>query len=69
MPDKVEITDMELFLSKANSQMVTVVPESIKPDLTKIKAFVKMTTKVPEGVSFIQGKEEFKLSIRNCSAK
>lgn len=69
MPDKVEITNMELFLSKANSQMVTVVPESIKPDLTKIKAFVKMTTKVPEGVTIIEGREEFKLTIRTTSAE
>jgi len=65
MPDKVEITDMELFLSKANSQMVNVIPESVKPDLTKIKSFIKMTTKIPDGVTLIEGKEEFKLSLRN----
>lgn len=69
MPDKVEISDMELFLSKANSQMVTVVPELVKPDLTKIKAFIKMTTKVPEGIAVIEGKEEFKLAIRTISAE
>ena len=66
MPDKVEIADMELFLSKATAQMVTVVPETVKPDLTKIKAFIKMTGgKTPEGVTLIEGKEEFKLSLRN----
>lgn len=67
MPDKVEITDMELFLSKANSQMVNVIPESVKPDLTKIKSFIKMTTKIPEGVTLVEGKEEFKLSLRNST--
>ena len=63
-PDKVEITDMPLFLSLAKSEMLTVVPESVKPDLNKIKAFIKMTTKVPEGVVVIEGKEEFKLTLR-----
>jgi len=38
MPDKVEITDMEIFLANANSQMLTVIPEQVKADLTKIKA-------------------------------
>lgn len=67
MPDKVEITDMELFLSKANSQMVNVIPESVKPDLTKIKSFIKMSTKIPDGVTLVEGKEEFKLSLRNST--
>lgn len=59
---------METFLAKANSQMITVVPETVKPDLSKIKSFIKMTTKVPEGVTLIEGKEEFKLTIRNANS-
>jgi hypothetical protein len=64
-PDKVEIADMQLFLAKANDQMLTVVPETVKPDLTKIKAFIKRTTKIPEGVTLIEGAEQFKLTLRN----
>ncbi len=64
MPDKVEITDPNLFLTKANSGMLTVIPEQVKPDLNKIKSFIKMTTKIPEGVNLIEGREEFKLTLR-----
>jgi translation initiation factor 2 alpha subunit (eIF-2alpha) len=68
MPDKVEITDMQMFLAKANDQMLTVVPETVRPDLTKIKAFIKMTTKIPEGVTLIEDTEQFKLTLRNTQA-
>lgn len=64
-PNKVEITDMELFLKNARSEMLSVIPEQIKPDLNKIKAFIKMTAKIPDGVSVIEGREEFKLTLRN----
>ncbi|MDQ7815878.1 MAG: host-nuclease inhibitor Gam family protein [Melioribacteraceae bacterium] len=67
MPDKVEITDLSLFLSKANSEMLNIIPEQVKPDLSKIKSFIKMTTKLPEGVTLIEGKEEFKLTLKNNS--
>lgn len=67
MPDKVEITDLNLFLSKATAEMLTVIPEQVKPDLNKIKSFIKMTTKVPEGVMLIEGKEEFKLTLKTNS--
>lgn len=65
MPDKVEITDMDLFLAKANSQMLTVIPETVKADLNKIKAFIKTSTKIPDGVSVVEGTEQFKLTLRS----
>lgn len=63
-PDKVEITDVDLFLANANAEMITVIPESIKADIPKIKSYMKMTGKIPQGVNVIEGKEEFKLSLR-----
>ncbi|GIK61829.1 MAG: hypothetical protein HND40_06620 [Ignavibacteriota bacterium] len=57
-PDKVEIEDLELFLKKAKPEMLTVVPEQVKPDLNKIKAYIK-TKPVPAGIKLIEGKEEF----------
>ena len=57
-PDKVEIDDLELFLSKAKPEMLTVVPEQVKPDLNKIKNYIK-TKPVPAGVKVIEGREEF----------
>ena len=63
--DKIEISNMEVFLANANSLMVTVVPEQIKASLSGIKAFYKMTTKIPAGVTVIEGEDRFSLTIRN----
>lgn len=57
-PDKVEIENLELFLSKAKPEMLTVIPEQVKPDLNKIKNYIK-TKPVPPGVKITEGKEEF----------
>jgi len=57
-PDKVEITDMDLFLKHARSELLTVVPEQLKPDLNKIKAWIKGHI-LPKGVTVTKGKEEF----------
>ncbi len=62
--DKIEISDMGLFLASATKEMVIVKPEEIKPSLTNIKKWMKMTTKVPEGVTVIPGCTEFKLTIK-----
>ena len=63
-PDKVEITDMELFMKSATKDFVIVKPEEIKPSLTSIKKWIKMTTKVPDGVAVIEGKTEFTLKLK-----
>lgn len=64
-PDKVEVSDLDLFLKSANSEMLTIVPESVKPNLTKIKSFIKMSGRTPAGVTKIEGSEEFKLTLNN----
>ena len=63
-PDKVEITDMELFLKSATKDLVIIKPEEIKPSLTNIKKWIKMTSKVPDGVAVIEGKTEFTLKLK-----
>ena len=63
-PDKAEVVDLDLFLQKATNDLITVIPEQIKPNLKNIKNFIKMTTKVPDGVRVIEGKEEFSYSIK-----
>ena len=63
-PDKIEITDLSLFLKKAKPEMLTVIPEQIKPDINKIKAYIK-TKPVPEGVTVTEGKEEFTYKLKN----
>jgi hypothetical protein len=61
--DKIEIENLELFLKHARPEVLTIVPEQVKPDLTKLKAFIK-TRPVPAGVLIIEGKEEFSYKIR-----
>ena len=58
------VENLELFISKANAELVSVIPEQIKPNLKNIKNFIKMTTKVPDGVRVIEGKEEFSYVIK-----
>ena len=62
-PDKVEISDLNTFLAYAKPEMLTVIPEQIKPDMTKIKAYMRQNY-TPAGVSVIEGKEEFSYKIK-----
>ena len=64
-PDRVEIADLELFLQSATSDMIRTQPEEIKPDLNKIKAYIKEKGRIPKGVSVIEGKEEFSYKLKN----
>src|ERR1035437_930392 len=57
-PDKVEIEDMELFIKNAPSEVLTIIPETVKPDVAKLKAFIKRRP-IPVGVKIIEGKEIF----------
>lgn len=61
--DKVEINDIDLFLKNAKPEMLSIVPETVKPDMTKIKAYLK-GHKAPPGVVVISGKEEFSYKIK-----
>jgi hypothetical protein len=63
-PDKLEIADMDLFLKNAKPEMLTVIPEQIKPDLTKIKAYTKAHLP-PKGVIISEGREEFSYKLNN----
>jgi hypothetical protein len=60
---KVEIEDLELFLKYARLEVLTIIPEQVKPDLSKLKAFLK-TRPIPAGVKVIEGKEEFSYKLR-----
>ena len=62
-PDKVEIEDLDLFLKNAKPEMLTVIPEQVKPDMNKIKAHIKVKP-VPPGVRVIEGKEEFSYKLK-----
>lgn len=63
-PDRVEITDIDVFLRNAKNDFIRIIPEEIKPDLNKIKAFIKKTGVIPEGVTFIEGEEQFTYKLK-----
>jgi len=63
MPDRVEITDIETFMKNATEEMVVIIPEQVKPDLIKIKQYIKKTSHIPEGVTYIEGVEEFRIKL------
>lgn len=64
-PDRVIIEDLDSFLKDAKSEMLTVISESLKPDLNGIKTFIKRSGKIPNGVNLLIGEEEFSLTINN----
>lgn len=62
--DKVEVTDIELFIKSASAEIISIVPESVKPDLNKIKNFIKTHKRIPAGITLIEGKEEFTYKLK-----
>ena len=44
--------------------MINLHPEIVKPNLNKIKAYYKMTQKVPQGTKLIEGKEKFSIKLK-----
>lgn len=61
-PDRVEVEDLELFLKNARKELVTVIPEQLKPNLAAVKNFVK-TRPTPIGIKVIEGQVEFSYSL------
>lgn len=64
-PDKIEIVDLEKFMLSANSYMLSVVPEIVKPDLKKVMATYKRNLILPEGTRLIVGEEKFSIKLKN----
>ena len=69
--EKLEVFDMEKFLSNKYSPELIRSKEEIKPDMQKIKNFINRSGKVPLGVKVIPGNEnEFSYKIKgNSNAK
>lgn len=61
-PDRVEVKDLELFLKNARKELVTVIPEQLKPNLAAVKNFIK-TRPTPPGIKVIEGQVEFSYSL------
>ena len=64
-PDKAEITDIDIFLQHAKQELLTIVPEQVKPNINKIKSYIKLHKVIPDGVTVTEGKEEFSYKLNN----
>jgi len=64
-PDKIEIVDMDKFIQNADSSMLTVVPESVRPDLRKVMAYYKRRLIPPVGARLVIGEEKFSIKLNN----
>lgn len=63
--EKISVDDLNTFLLNPNlSQLTTTTPEVVKPDLNKIKAFYKMTRKIPEGCSLLESSDKFSIKLK-----
>ena len=68
--DTIVIIDEEKFFKNATSDMLSIVPETAKPDLLKIRAWIKKSGRVPKGVEKTAQPEKFSYTIkRNGNGK
>lgn len=63
--DKIEITDAQLFMSNAIPELLRIIPETVKPDINKIKAYVKQKGIIPPGIKYEEGKDQFTYKLTN----
>ena len=63
---KIVVENLEQFLLNKNlSDLTNTTPEVVKPDLAKIKAYYKMTRKIPLGTSLVESKDKFSIKLKN----
>jgi len=63
-PEKVIIVDEEKFFKKATNALLNIIPESARPDILKIKSWIKRTGKIPDGVTVTSSDEKFSYTIK-----
>jgi hypothetical protein len=69
-PERVSVIDEEKFFKRATSELLNIIPETAKPDLLKIRSFIKKTGRVPEGIEIQTQEEKFSYTIkRNNNGK
>jgi phage host-nuclease inhibitor protein Gam len=63
---KIVVENLDQFLQNENlSQLTSITPEVVKPDIAKIKAFYKMTGgKIPKGCNLIESSDKFSIKLK-----
>jgi len=68
-PDKISVVNEEKFFNNATSKLLSII-ETVKPDMLKIRAFIKQSGKVPSGVEVTKQENKFSYTIkRNNNGK
>ena len=64
--EKIVVENLDQFLQNENlSQLTSITPEVVKPDIAKIKAFYKMTGgKIPKGCNLIESSDKFSIKLK-----
>ena len=63
--EKLVVENLEEFMKNNNlSELTSISPEVIRPDLAKIKAFYKMSRKIPLGTTLIESKDKFSIKLK-----
>jgi len=69
-PEKITVIDEEKFFKKATNALLNIIPETAKPDLLKIRSWIKRTGRVPDGVEIQSPEDKFSYTIkRNNNGK
>jgi hypothetical protein len=63
-PEKITVMDEEKFFKKATSDLLNIIPETAKPDLLKIRSWIRQTGRVPKGVEVQPQNEKFSYTIK-----
>lgn len=64
LTDTVSIVDEEKFLKNATKEMLNIIPETVKPDLLRIRTWIRNSGRVPDGVTLIPGEVKFSYTIK-----
>ena len=63
---KLVVENLEEFMKNNNlSELTSISPEVIRPDLAKIKAFYKMSRKIPLGTTLIESTDKFSIKLKD----
>jgi hypothetical protein len=63
--DKIQIENMDEFMLNADASMLTVIPESVKPDMRKVMEKYKRSLVPPVGTKLVVGEDKFIIKIKD----
>ena len=62
--DTVSIVNEEKFLKHATKEMLNIIPETVKPDLLRLRTWIRNSGRIPPGVELVPGDIKFSYTIK-----